>query len=148
MHLAMERGETEGATKSWEALKSENGEWLRDKKINVLVQYAMKKADDLNAPLMMDLGQSEAHRDVLRFFASGNELGRSFMTTPGVPSDRAAALRKAFLEAMHDPAFLEESKRRQLEFGPLPGEAVQKMIESTILTPPQVISAAKKTRDG
>jgi hypothetical protein len=49
---------------------------------------------------------------------------------------------------MHDPAFLEESKRRQLEFGPLPGEQVQKMIEGTIQASPEVISAAKKTRDG
>jgi tripartite-type tricarboxylate transporter receptor subunit TctC len=148
MHLAMERGETEGATKSWEAFKSENGDWLRDKKVSVLVQYAMKKAEDLDAPLLMDLGRSDADRDVLRFFASGNELGRSFMTAPGVPPDRTAALRRAFFEAMHDPAFLEESKRRQLEFGPLPGEQVQKMIEGTIQASPEVISAAKKTRDG
>jgi tripartite-type tricarboxylate transporter receptor subunit TctC len=148
MHLAMERGETEGATKSWEAFKSDNGDWLRAKKVSILVQYAMKKADDLDAPLMMDLGRSDLDRDVLRFFASGNELGRAFMTGPDVPPARAAALRKAFSEAMRDPEFLEESKRRELEFGPLAGEEVQKMIDGTLQSSPEVVTAAKKTRDG
>ena len=47
MHLAMERGETEGATKTWEAFKADNGDWLRDKKVNILVQYALSKSPEL-----------------------------------------------------------------------------------------------------
>jgi hypothetical protein len=144
----MERGETEGATKTWEALKSENGEWLHDRKLNILVQYALHKAPDLDAPLMLDLGRTEADREVLKFFTAGNELGRAFMTTPEVPPERAAALRKAFMDMMQDPAFLEEARQRKLEFGPLPGEEVQKLIDSTLGVSPAILAAAKKARDG
>ena len=84
IHLAMERGEVEGGTKTWEAFKADNGDWLRDKKVNMLVQYALRAAPDLpGVPLMNDLGSSEADRQVLRFYTTSNELGRAIMTDAG-----------------------------------------------------------------
>jgi len=148
MHLAMERGETEGATKTWEAFKADNSDWLRDKKVNVLVQYALSKAPDLDAPLMMDLGRSDTDRQVLRFFATGNELGRAFMTTPDVLPERAAALRKAFMDMMRDPEFLDDAQKRKLEIGPLSGEKVQTLIDETLQVSPALLTAAKRARDG
>ena len=96
MHIAMERGETEGATKTWEAFKADNSDWLRDKKVNMLVQYALMASPELpGVPLMSDLGRSEDDRQVLRFYMSSNELGRSIVTAPEVPPERLAALRTA-----------------------------------------------------
>src|SRR5262249_1584701 len=46
--LAMERGEVEGLCGySWSTIKSKHQPWLRDKKINILVQAALKKEDDI-----------------------------------------------------------------------------------------------------
>ena len=148
MHLAMERGETEGATKTWEAFKADNSDWLRDKKVNILVQYALTKSPELpDTPLMIDLGKSDADRQVLRFFATGNELGRGFMTAPGVPPERVAALRKALMEMMKDPKFIADAGKRQLDIGPMPGADVQKLIEDSLAVSPALIAAAKRARD-
>jgi hypothetical protein len=149
MHLAMERGETEGATKTWEAFKADNADWLRDKKVNMLVQYALKPAPDLpGVPLMNDLGRSETDRQVLRFFTSGNELGRSIVTAPEVPTERLVALRSGLMRMLRDPEFLAEAKKRKVEIGPLPGADVQTLIDDILSTPPDLIAAAKKARDG
>jgi hypothetical protein len=149
MHLAMERGETEGATKTWEAFKADNSDWLRDRNVNMLVQYALTASPELaGVPLMMDLGRDDAARSVLRFYATGNELGRSLVAPPGVPAERLAALRKALIDMTRDPEFLAEAKQRRLEIGPLGGEEVQKLIDGTLDVPPDVIAAAKKARDG
>jgi tripartite-type tricarboxylate transporter receptor subunit TctC len=148
-HLAMERGETEGATKTWEAFKADNSDWLRDKKVNMLVQYALKKSPELpDVPLMSDLGRTEADRQVLRFFNSGNELGRAFMTAPGVPPERAAALRKALLDMLKDAAFLAEAKKRKLQINALAGADVQTLVEGILRVSPELIEAAKKARAG
>jgi hypothetical protein len=149
MHLAMERGETEGATKTWEAFKADNDDWLRDRKVNMLVQYALSASPELpGVPLMMDLGRNDAARAVLRFYAGGNELGRSLIAPPGVPPERIAALRKALIDMIRDPEFLAEAKQRHVEIGPLAGEEVQKLIDATLDVTPEVIAAAKKAREG
>ena len=149
MHLAMERGETEGATKTWEAFKADNDDWLRDRKVNMLVQYALTASPELpGVPLMMDLGRNDAARAVLRFYAAGNELGRSLIAPPGVPPERIAALRKALIDMIRDPEFLAEAKQRRVEIGPLAGEEVQKLIDATLDVAPEVIAAAKEAREG
>ena len=127
MHIAMERGETEGATKTWEAFKADNSDWLRDKKVNMLVQYALTASPELpGVPLMSDLGRSEDDRQVLRFYMSGNELGRAIVTAPDVPPERLAALRTALMTMLRDPEFLAEAKKRKVEIGPMPGQDVHK----------------------
>ena len=137
MHIAMERGETEGATKTWEAFKADNGDWLRDKKVNMLVQYALTASPELpGVPLMSDLGRSEDDRQVLRFYTSGNELGRAIVTAPDVPPERLAALRTALMTMLRDPEFLAEAKKRKVEIGPMPGQDVQKLIDDILNVSP------------
>src|SRR5262249_40269708 len=64
--LAMQRGEVEGSTKSWLAMKGENADWLRDNKVNLLVQYAMERTSDLpHVPLLADFGQDANARAAL-----------------------------------------------------------------------------------
>jgi tripartite-type tricarboxylate transporter receptor subunit TctC len=69
-------------------------------------------------------------------------LGRPFLAPPGLPEDRAAALRKAFMDTMKDKTFLAEAQKANLEITPLSGEAVQKIIAGAASTPPAIL---KKT---
>ena len=147
VQLGIERGEVEGGSKSWESMKVDNADWLRDKKVNILLQYAAERAPELpDVPLLAELGTTEADRAALRIYALGNELGRSIMTTPGVPSERAAALRQAFLQAMQSPALGAEVKKLRIEVGPLPGDKVAKLIDDTLATPPQIFARARDAR--
>jgi tripartite-type tricarboxylate transporter receptor subunit TctC len=46
------------------------------------------------------------------------DLGHAFFAPPGVPADRLAALRSAFVKSMNDPGFQQAAKKAGLYFGP------------------------------
>src|SRR3954469_6567183 len=107
--LALERGEVEGIVKPWSSIKTSTPEWLRDKKINLIVQHTRVRHPELpDVPTIVDLGQDEAQRQIFALFAGGAALGTALLAPPGVPDGVVAALRKAFDQAMRDPALLDE----------------------------------------
>jgi len=55
-------------------------------------------------------------------------MGRPYMAPPGVPADRAAALRKAFMDTMTDKDFLAEAERAKFEITPVSGEKVADLV--------------------
>jgi tripartite-type tricarboxylate transporter receptor subunit TctC len=110
INLAMERGEVQGRCGwSWSSVIATRMNWYKEKKINVLMQLALEKHDDLpNVPLVVD-------------------------------PDRAAALRKAFSDTMKDKAFLADAQKAKLEITPLSGDAVQKIMVDAGKTDPRIL---------
>ena len=148
LNVALERGEIEGTTKTWEAFRAENSAWLEQGKVRIVLQYALRKAHDLpDVPLMIDLGRTPEDREALRFFASGNELGRGVMATPDVPADRTAALRGAFDAMVRDPDFLAEAAQRKIEVQPMGGEEVAALVRGIITAPATIVERARKARE-
>src|SRR5919205_1936469 len=130
INLAMERGEVEGrGSNSWASWKATRPDWLKEKKINILVQIGLNKAPDLpDVPLLMELAMNPEDKAVLRLLSAPSTIGRPIFTTPGVPEDRVKALREAFDATMKDPALLEEAKKANLEIDPVSGEELQKIV--------------------
>jgi tripartite-type tricarboxylate transporter receptor subunit TctC len=137
----MERGETEGAHATLENLLFGKSAWLRDKTINILVQYAQRRHPEFPAvPAMVEFGKTEQDKQVLNLFGSTAEVGRALMTPPDVPADRLAVLRRALAAMFADPAFKAEMDKRNLEFGPMAGDDLQKLIAQTLDVPPDVVT--------
>jgi tripartite-type tricarboxylate transporter receptor subunit TctC len=137
INLAMERGEVEGrGSNSWASWKATRPDWLKEKKINLLVQVGLKKADDLSdVPLLMDLAKSEEDRALLRLFSTPSTIGRPIFTTPETPKERVAALRAGFDAMLKDPGFLSEAQKANLELDPVSGEELQEIVEQILVTP-------------
>jgi tripartite-type tricarboxylate transporter receptor subunit TctC len=142
--LAMERGEVEARCGwSWSSIKSNHPRWIEDGTIRLLAQLALDKHADLpHVPLIMDMVKTPEQRDVLRLVFAGQVMGRPYLAPPGVPAARLAALRKAFMDTMKDPAFLAEAQKIKLEITPVSGEAVQKLVAEVYATPPDVVKKA------
>jgi tripartite-type tricarboxylate transporter receptor subunit TctC len=64
-------------------------------------------------------------------------MGRPFLAPPGVPKERVAVLRKAFMETMKDPKFLAEAQKMNLEVTPVSGEKLQELVAELYRTPPE-----------
>jgi tripartite-type tricarboxylate transporter receptor subunit TctC len=142
INLALERGEVGGrGSNSWAAWKSTRPQWLAEKKINILVQIGLKKAPDLqDVPLLSDLGKTDDDKRALKLLAAPTAIGRPIFTTPDVPADRVAALRKAFDDMMKDPAFLEDAKNSKFEIEYVPGAEMQSIVEDIISTPKPIVA--------
>ncbi|MDX1484821.1 MAG: hypothetical protein R3229_10085 [Alphaproteobacteria bacterium] len=146
INLAMQRGEVEGRCAwSWSSINATGYQWLRDKKITYVLQFAMKKHPDLpHVALIRDLVKDPKDKQALDVHLSPQLYGRPFGTGPGVPDDRFKALRKAFWDTMHDKTFLAEAKKRRLPIDPAPGEEVEKLVKMVYAFPPDVIARAKE----
>ena len=135
--LAMEKGEVMGrGSNAWGAWKSTHPDWVRDKKINILVQIGLKKADDLpDTPLLMDLARTDEDRAVLKLLSASGSIGRPLFMAPGVPAERVKALREAFNHMVKDKAFLDAAAAEKFEISPVPGEELQRLVSEIVATP-------------
>jgi len=140
INLAMERGEVSGrGSNSWASWKATRPDWVKEKKINILVQIGLNKAPDLpDVPLLMDLASNPEDKAVLKLLSSPSAIGRPIFTTPGVPEDRIKALRAAFDATIKDQHFLDEAKKAGLEVDPVSGEELQKIVNDIVATPEPV----------
>jgi tripartite-type tricarboxylate transporter receptor subunit TctC len=149
VNLAMERGEVGGrGSNSWASWKSTHPQWLVEKKIAILVQIALKRHPDLpDVPMMTELARNEEDRAVLAFLSADIPISRAYVTTPGTPPERAAALRRAFDATMRDPLFLAEAAKSNIDISPSTGEDAQKFSDLIANTPAPVLARAKTILD-
>lgn len=142
--LAMERGEVKGRCGwSWSSVKATHMDWVEKKKINILVQLSLAKHPDLpNVPLIIDLAKTEEQKQVFKLIFARQTMGRPYLAPPGIPKDRADALKKAFMDTMKDPDFLAEADKAQLEITPVDGAAIEKLVTEVYKTPPEVAAKA------
>ena len=140
INLAMERGEVAGrGSNNWASWKATRADWLRDKKINILVQVGLKKAHDLqDVPLLMDLARNEEDKILLKLLSTPATIGRPIFTTPETPADRVAALRAGFEAMIKDPVFLAEATRLNLEIDPVSGDELQAIVSDLLKTPKSI----------
>jgi len=138
--LAVERGEVQGMGDwSWSSVKAVRPDWLRDKKVNVLMQVGLQKEPELpDVPFALDFVKSAADRKVLELNFTQKTAARPVVAPPGVPADRVAALRAAFVALKADQEFLADAERAKLEIAPVPGEALDKVIALIAGTPPDI----------
>ena len=142
--LAMERGETQGTHATVDGLLFAKQNWMTDKKVSVLVQYAAERHPALqSAPAMTELGKTAEDKAILNLFASPAEIGRSVVMPPGVPPQHVATLRGAFSAMLDDPAFEAELKSKNLTFEPMKGDRLQKLVASALAITPQLVERAK-----
>jgi tripartite-type tricarboxylate transporter receptor subunit TctC len=146
IHIAMERGEVQGrAGNYFSSLKANNRDWLAEKKINLLMQIGSKRDPDFkDLPLMTDLATNAEDRRVLAIYSGDVALGRSFITTAGVPADRLAALREAFDKTVRDPEFLADAEKINMEIKPIGHAELRALAMEILSTPPDLIEKAKK----
>jgi tripartite-type tricarboxylate transporter receptor subunit TctC len=146
IHLAMERGEIHGnGATNWTTLLALNGSWVKEKKVNVIAQWALRRHPDLpDVPMVLDLAQNDNDRAALELLIARLEYGRPYFVPPGVPAERVQALRRAFDATMKDPEFLADAAKMSLEIDPITGEQAQELIARVLGTPEPVAMRVRK----
>jgi tripartite-type tricarboxylate transporter receptor subunit TctC len=145
IHLAMERGEIHGnGATNWSTLKALNSNWLEEKKVRVVAQWALKGHPELTGvPLILDSAKTDADRAALRLVIARLEYGRPFFMPPQVPTERVAAVRRAFDAAVKDPAYLADAEKLKIDVDPLSGEEVANLVEQVSRTPAETVTRVR-----
>ena len=144
INLAMESGEVQGTLANWSTLKALSSNWLAEKKVRLIAQWALKKHPELaDVPLALDLAKTDADRQALMLALARLEYGRPFFLPPNVPAARLDALRRAFDATMKDPAYLAEADKLKIEVDPLSGEQVATLVEQVSRTPADTVARVR-----
>ena len=146
--LAMERGEIDGACGwDWSSLKSQRPDWIRDHKVNVLLQVALEPNAELTrmgVPSVFKYVKSEDDRKVVELVISQQVFQRSYIAPPGLPAEHLATLRSAFDATMSDQAFLDDAAKIRIDISPLPGAKVQELVQKLYAAPKDVVARARQ----
>jgi tripartite-type tricarboxylate transporter receptor subunit TctC len=138
--LAIERGEVQGIGDwSWASLKKQRPDWLRDKKVTLLLQGALERDPELpDLPSALDFVKTDADRRVMELFFTQKTIARPVVAPPGLPAERLATLRTAFAMLAGDHEFLADAERSGLDVAPIPGDAVEKVVRLISAAPESV----------
>jgi tripartite-type tricarboxylate transporter receptor subunit TctC len=142
--MAMEKEEVEARFGwSWGSIKVRSRDWLEQKKINIILQMAVKKAPDLpNTPFIMDYAKTDLDKKALELLFTPQVAAWPLIAPPGVPADRLAALRKAFMDTMTDPKFVAEANKLHVEIEPMTGEEMSANVKRILTFPKEVVARA------
>jgi len=138
--LAIERGEVEGIGDwSWSSLKKQKPEWIRDRKITLLLQSGLQNDPELpDVPNALEFAKTDSDRRVIELDLTQKKVARPIIAPPGVPPERLAVLRMAVAALAHDREFLADAERSGLEADPVSGEAVDRVVSLIASTPRDV----------
>ena len=128
--LAMERGEVDAKFGwSWGSVKSRAREWLRARKINILMQMGMSRADDLpDIPFILDYARTDLDRRALELIFAPTAMAWPLVAAPKVPAGRVAELRRAFAQTMRDPQFIADAAKLEIEINPISGADMDALV--------------------
>ncbi|HET7680365.1 MAG TPA: tripartite tricarboxylate transporter substrate-binding protein [Xanthobacteraceae bacterium] len=146
--LAVERGEVDGLCGwDWSSLKSQKSDWLRDKKINILLQTALEPEPELaklGVPTMWEFIKNEDDKKAAELVVSQQVFGRPFIAPPGTNAEAVKILREAFSKVMQDKDFLADAEKAKIDINPLDGAKVQDVVTKVYASPPAVVARAKE----
>jgi tripartite-type tricarboxylate transporter receptor subunit TctC len=142
LNLAMERGELEGrAANTWASYNATQPAWIKDKKLNFILQIGLKEEPALKGvPMLLAMGTNDVDRKVLKVICQTAAFGRPVATSPGVPVDRVAALRRAFDATVKDSKLLAEAAKQHMEVSTMNGAEVQELVSEITSVPKPVIA--------
>jgi tripartite-type tricarboxylate transporter receptor subunit TctC len=142
--IAMERGEVDGRCGiSWDTLQALKADWLKEKKVRILVQIGLDKLADLpDVPSVFDLAKTEEERQIWALWAAPLKIGRPFFAPPGMAPDRVTFMRRAFDATMNDPELRAESAKMNLAVNASTGEQVAALLKRVYATPKAVVEKA------
>jgi len=127
--LAAERGETDGGTSTFIGLSQLFSNYLREKKPNIPVQFALQRDPNMrDVPTVLELTTDPDAMQIFQHLVANDEIGRSLFTTPNVPAARLALLRSAFRAMLAEADFQAEAAQLRLPLAPRSGEDMQKLV--------------------
>jgi tripartite-type tricarboxylate transporter receptor subunit TctC len=143
IQLAMERQEVQGICLAYDSLL--RGTLARTGQINILLQASLTPDPRIgNVPLVLDSVRSPEDRQALELFLSRAALGRPFVAPPDVPADRMAILRAAFDATLRDEAFLDDTRKQNLNVLPISGSQLAAILASAYSAPPAIVQRTLK----
>lgn len=146
VNVALENGEVQAMGRSsYYGFVSQRPDWLRDKKVDILVQLGLEKQPELpDVPLLTELPMSDADRRLAALVSMPTSIGYSHWTAPQAPAERVKELQKAYDATLKDPELLAEAKKLGIEIRPKTATQMKELVDKAVATPDDIRARATK----
>lgn len=146
MMLAQQRGELDGQVIGFWSVQAGQPDLWQNKKLLPIVQFgrATRHKDMPDVPTGRELATNAEALQLIELAELPFEMALPTVAPPGIPADRAAALRAAYMAMVKDQAFLDEAARIKLEISPIDGETILTLLKRAAATPKSVIESYNK----
>lgn len=144
INLALERGEVEGrGGNSWASLISNNPDWIREKKLNYIIQFGLTPEPAIpGVPLLQEVVQSPEDKEIAFLVGLPIAIGYAYWLAPEVPKERMDELRAAWDLMLKDPAFTEEARKASLIIRPQSAPELEKVVQRAASLSPETLKRA------
>jgi tripartite-type tricarboxylate transporter receptor subunit TctC len=123
--------------------------WFKTGFVRVLVQTGKQRDPKLpDVPTIWELMNEhktpEAGKRLATIILSVGAFGRPYVSSPGLPPERAKILQGAFEKTLTDPDFQAQAKERRLELGPVAGVELAALAREVMAQPAEVVERMKR----
>src|SRR5262249_39563967 len=144
-----ERGEVQAHATGIEIIKTAHPEWLEQGKVHLLTQFTVNRHPIIpDVPAVVEFARNDEEAVVLKAVMASAEIGRAVLTTPGVPAERVAALRRAFEQMLKDGEFVAELRKGAMDVIPLAGADIDKLVDGLQKLPPATVEKVRRAYGG
>ena len=119
---------------------------LESGKVGIVFQTMLESHPELkHVPLAVKYAKTDEARELLKITNRPyGILAPPYTVPPNTPKERLETLQKAFIATTKDPELLAEAKQAKLEFTPVDGPTVTKMVSDLYELKPEVKATLKK----
>jgi tripartite-type tricarboxylate transporter receptor subunit TctC len=126
--------------------------WSKNGFVRVLVQTGKKRESRLaDVPtiweLMNEYKTPDTGKRLAMIILAVGAFGRPYVSSPGLPLDRAKILQGAFKKTLTDSDFQAQARERKLDIDPVAGDELEKLAREVIAQPPDVVERMKRLLD-
>jgi tripartite-type tricarboxylate transporter receptor subunit TctC len=145
--LAAERGEVDGLCGyDSSSFRAQKPDWFNTSEAHMILQAALEPFPELTKLGVPHIWQyvSGENRKIAEVILAQQEFHRPFLAPPGVPADRLALLRTAFMATMNDPDFLADAQKMKLTISPKDAKTVTDLVRQMYASPPELLAKVNK----
>ena len=148
IRVAVESGEVDGLCGfSWVSVRTTWRKAIESGQVIIMLQSNGRPHADLpNVPLSITFAKTPEARQLLEAgIHQPSQITYGYSLPPNTPKDRVQILRKAFLQTVKDPDFLNDAGKANLEIAPASGEEIEQAIQRMFKSDPRVVAQLKET---
>ena len=126
--------------------------WSKTGFVRVLIQTGKKRDSRLpEAPTIWELMNEHKTPDsgkrLATIILAVGAFGRPYVSSPGLPPDRAKIIQGAFKKTLTDPDFQAQAKERKLDIDPIAGNELETLAREVMAQPADVVERMKRLLD-
>jgi tripartite-type tricarboxylate transporter receptor subunit TctC len=142
LFLAMQSRELDGQFVGLSSVKSGQRDLWNKGAFRPLMAFGRtaRHPDFPNIPIGREMTTDKNALSLIEFAELPFFMALPFAAPPGIPQDRAQALRTAFMTMCRDKEFAAEAEKIGIDMSPIDGDGILKMLAATAATPKDVIA--------